>query len=187
MTDSVSGACEGAGNESTTETENDPVFVDSSGRRPRWVRRAGWGMGGICVTYCLALGLSLAGAAPFAPETLMPVPDRDRGPSIRAAEGRGQDDKEPSRSGRNDSPRVEAVDPSDSPADETSLSGDSEGGGEEPAGGRNTAPDTPAPGPTSSAPSASSPPSGGGSDENPDAPDENDPGEGTTAPADPTP
>src|SRR5688500_15694840 len=97
VTNSASCACEGAGDESTTESttetdssgiaENDPVFVDSSGRRPRWVRRVGWGMGGICVTYCLALGLSLAGAAPFAPETLMPIRDPDREASIGAAEG----------------------------------------------------------------------------------------------------
>lgn len=191
VTNSVSGAHESAGNEGTTETENagttenDPVFVDSSGRRPRWVRRVGWGMGGICVTYCLTLGLSLAGAAPFAPETLMPIRDRDSEPSIGAADGRDRGAPESSRSGRNDSARGEAAAPPADRPSETPTAGEAEGGVEEPAGGRNTDPDTPTPDrPTTTTPPAPAPPAGGG---NPDTPDENDPGEEPTTPTDPTP
>ncbi|GAA2637029.1 hypothetical protein GCM10010307_34290 [Streptomyces vastus] len=81
-------------------------------------------MGGVCVTYCLTLGLSLAGAAPFAPETLMPMRDRDREPSIGAADGRDQDASESSKSGRNDSARVGAADPSAArPSERTSPGG----------------------------------------------------------------
>ncbi|MDX3075582.1 hypothetical protein [Streptomyces sp. MI02-7b] len=51
-----------------------PVFVDSSGRRARVVRRAGWAIGAACSLYTAALVLSLSGATPIAPKTLLPLP-----------------------------------------------------------------------------------------------------------------
>ncbi|WP_431961209.1 hypothetical protein [Actinacidiphila sp. bgisy160] len=51
-----------------------PVFVDSSGRRARAVRRAGWLVGAACSVYTAALALSLSGATPIAPKTLLPLP-----------------------------------------------------------------------------------------------------------------
>ncbi|MET9874823.1 hypothetical protein ABZZ36_09395 [Actinacidiphila glaucinigra] len=51
-----------------------PVFVDSSGRRARAVRRAGWLVAAACSVYTAALGLSLSGATPIAPKTLLPLP-----------------------------------------------------------------------------------------------------------------
>ncbi|MDX3236645.1 hypothetical protein PV392_13330 [Streptomyces sp. ME03-5709C] len=51
-----------------------PVFVDSSGRRARAVRRAGWLVGAACSVYTAALALSLSGTTPIAPKTLLPLP-----------------------------------------------------------------------------------------------------------------
>ncbi len=51
-----------------------PVFVDSTGRRGRVVRRLAYGFGALCVAYTIALALSFMGAAPFAPGTLLPIP-----------------------------------------------------------------------------------------------------------------
>ncbi|MHC3472740.1 hypothetical protein ACYF6T_29175 [Streptomyces sp. 7R007] len=52
----------------------DPVFVDSSGRRARRLRRAGYAAAGLCAAYTVVLGLSFMGATPFAPRTVLPVP-----------------------------------------------------------------------------------------------------------------
>ncbi|GHD13636.1 hypothetical protein GCM10010313_38920 [Streptomyces violarus] len=49
-----------------------PVFVDSSGRRARNLRRAGYGLAGCAAAYMAVLGLSLMGATPFAPGALLP-------------------------------------------------------------------------------------------------------------------
>jgi hypothetical protein len=51
-----------------------PVFVDSSGRRARKVRRIGWIVGAACGVYTVGLVLSLTGATPIAPRTLLPLP-----------------------------------------------------------------------------------------------------------------
>lgn len=51
-----------------------PVFVDSSGRRARRVRRVGWIVGAACGVYTVGLVLSLTGATPIAPRTLLPLP-----------------------------------------------------------------------------------------------------------------
>lgn len=51
-----------------------PVFVDSSGRRARAVRRAGWLVGAACSVYTAALALSVSGTTPIAPKTLLPLP-----------------------------------------------------------------------------------------------------------------
>jgi len=51
-----------------------PVFVDSTGRRAKVLRRAGWAFAAACACYTGALGLSLSGATPIAPRTLLPLP-----------------------------------------------------------------------------------------------------------------
>ncbi|WP_329122908.1 hypothetical protein [Streptomyces sp. NBC_01465] len=68
-------------------TDADPVFVDASGRRTRWSRRAGRGVAGVCATYGLALGLSVIGAAPFAPDAMFPFHGQP-GPGPAADENR---------------------------------------------------------------------------------------------------
>lgn len=52
----------------------EPVFVDSSGRRGRRVRRIAWTVGAVCSVYTVSLVLSLTGATPIAPRTLLPLP-----------------------------------------------------------------------------------------------------------------
>ncbi|MEQ4205247.1 hypothetical protein ABN028_28325 [Actinopolymorpha sp. B17G11] len=56
------------------ETQRDPVFVDSTGRRARVVRLVKFGVTGLCAAYTTVLGLSLVGAAAIAPSTLLPLP-----------------------------------------------------------------------------------------------------------------
>ncbi len=58
-----------------------PVFVDSSGRRALILRRTGYGMAGLAAAYMAVLGLSLMGATPFAPQTILPVPGDAAGPA----------------------------------------------------------------------------------------------------------
>jgi hypothetical protein len=36
-----------------------------------WTRRAGWGLGGVCASYLLVLGVSLAGGSPLTPGALL--------------------------------------------------------------------------------------------------------------------
>lgn len=64
-----------------------PVFVDSSGRRARRVRRIGWIVGGVCAVYTVGLVLSLTGATPIAPRTLLPLPGM---PSTAPGEGEAE-------------------------------------------------------------------------------------------------
>ncbi|MFK4186517.1 hypothetical protein ACI2L4_21215 [Streptomyces sparsogenes] len=49
-----------------------PVFVDSSGRRARLLRRAGVLAGITFLGYVMVLALAFMGGTPFAPETLIP-------------------------------------------------------------------------------------------------------------------
>ncbi len=51
-----------------------PVFVDSSGRRGRRIRRVAYAAGALCAAYTGVLALSFMGATPFAPRTVLPVP-----------------------------------------------------------------------------------------------------------------
>ncbi len=55
-------------------TSQDPIFVDATGRRARVVRRVGYLLTGLCATYTIVLGLSLAGVTSIAPNTLVPLP-----------------------------------------------------------------------------------------------------------------
>ncbi|WP_346178716.1 hypothetical protein [Streptomyces cuspidosporus] len=56
-----------------SDTASDgPVFVDSSGRRARLLRRAGVLAGIAFLGYTMVLALAFMGGTPFAPETLIP-------------------------------------------------------------------------------------------------------------------
>ncbi|MFF1911453.1 hypothetical protein ACFVYE_07345 [Streptomyces sp. NPDC058239] len=49
-----------------------PVFVDSSGRRARLLRRAGIALGVACVGYAAVLGLAFVGGISMSPSQLLP-------------------------------------------------------------------------------------------------------------------
>jgi hypothetical protein len=51
-----------------------PVFVDSTGRRRRLLRRLAYGFGAFCMVYGGLISLSLAGG-PVSPNAVMPFPD----------------------------------------------------------------------------------------------------------------
>lgn len=62
-----------------------PVFVDTSGRRGRKLRRIGWILGAICVGYASVLAISLAGADSRAPWLMIPgEDDEDTAPVVSA-------------------------------------------------------------------------------------------------------
>jgi hypothetical protein len=51
-----------------------PVFVDSTGRRRRLLRRLSYAFGGICIVYGGLVSVALAGG-PVSPSTVLPLPD----------------------------------------------------------------------------------------------------------------
>lgn len=51
-----------------------PVFVDSTGRRRRLLRRFSYAFGGFCVVYGGLISVSLAGG-PVSPDAVLPFPD----------------------------------------------------------------------------------------------------------------
>ncbi|XTZ14865.1 hypothetical protein ACQSSU_25910 [Micromonospora echinospora] len=51
--------------------ESSPIFVDPSGRRRRWLRRAAYALGLAGVAYTALVGVSFAGG-PVRPETIIP-------------------------------------------------------------------------------------------------------------------
>ncbi len=57
-----------------------PVFVDSTGRRRRLLRRASYGFGAFCVVYGGLVSVSLAGG-PVSPQAFLPFPDLADGPA----------------------------------------------------------------------------------------------------------
>ncbi|MDX3239555.1 hypothetical protein PV392_28480 [Streptomyces sp. ME03-5709C] len=62
-----------------------PVFVDTSGRRGRKLRRIGWIIGAICVGYAAVVAVSLAGADSRAPWLMIPgEDDEDTPPAVSA-------------------------------------------------------------------------------------------------------
>lgn len=63
-----------------------PVFVDSSGRRARLLRRAGLLLGTVCVGYAAVLGLAFMGGISLTPSQLLPF---DGGPAAEAGPGSG--------------------------------------------------------------------------------------------------
>ncbi|WP_262060486.1 hypothetical protein [Streptomyces sp. STR69] len=63
-----------AAHPATGEDGSDPVFVDSSGRRGRRIRRVAYTAAALCAAYTGVLALSFMGATPFAPRTVLPVP-----------------------------------------------------------------------------------------------------------------
>ncbi|MFI6859574.1 hypothetical protein ACIBKZ_06645 [Streptomyces sp. NPDC050421] len=52
--------------------QDGPVFVDSSGRRARLLRRAGAALGVACVGYTAVLALAFMGGISLSPSTLLP-------------------------------------------------------------------------------------------------------------------
>lgn len=57
---------------SLPSAQEGPVFVDSSGRRARLLRRAGAVLGVTCVGYATVLALSFMGGISLSPSTLLP-------------------------------------------------------------------------------------------------------------------
>ncbi|MDT5030261.1 MAG: hypothetical protein QOC94_432, partial [Actinoplanes sp.] len=49
-----------------------PVFVDSTGRRRRRLRRASYVFGGLCLAYAILVSVSLAGG-PVSPGSVLPL------------------------------------------------------------------------------------------------------------------
>jgi hypothetical protein len=79
-----------------------PVFVDTSGRRGRKLRRIGWILGAICVGYASVLAVSLAGADSRAPWLMIP--------------GEGDDDARPAVSADPSDPASAPASPGGSPS-----------------------------------------------------------------------
>ncbi|WP_405387337.1 hypothetical protein OG596_05145 [Streptomyces sp. NBC_01102] len=61
-----------------------PVFVDSSGRRAKLLRRAGMLLGAVCVGYAAVLGLAFMGGISLTPSQLLPF---NGGPGAEAGPG----------------------------------------------------------------------------------------------------
>ena len=61
-----------------------PVFVDSSGRRRRRVRRAGYVFGAVSLVYAGLVGASFSGG-PVSPHALLPFPDLPERPDRQPA------------------------------------------------------------------------------------------------------
>jgi len=51
-----------------------PVFLDTSGRRRRWLRVAGFGVAGACGMYTAVVAVSLMGG-PVSPDSVLPLPE----------------------------------------------------------------------------------------------------------------
>lgn len=60
------------------------MFVDSSGRRAKLLRRAGMLLGLVCVGYAAVLGLAFMGGISLTPSQLLPF---DGGPAAEAGPG----------------------------------------------------------------------------------------------------
>ncbi|WP_405653283.1 hypothetical protein [Streptomyces sp. NBC_00019] len=65
---------EAAAHPAAGKDDEDPVFVDATGRRGRRIRRVAYAAGALCAGYTVVLALSFMGATPFAPRTVLPVP-----------------------------------------------------------------------------------------------------------------
>ncbi|MFG2429682.1 hypothetical protein [Streptomyces sp. NPDC048590] len=67
-----------------------PVFVDSSGRRAKLLRRAGLLLGTLCLGYAGVLGLAFMGGISLTPSQLMPFDgDAEAGPGAGYRPGQG--------------------------------------------------------------------------------------------------
>ncbi|MEU5893698.1 hypothetical protein ABZ835_43840 [Streptomyces sp. NPDC047461] len=73
-TDTVRLIREAAAHPAAGKDDEDPVFVDATGRRGRRIRRVAYAAGALCAGYTVVLALSFMGATPFAPRTVLPVP-----------------------------------------------------------------------------------------------------------------
>ncbi|MFC4982567.1 hypothetical protein [Streptomyces atroolivaceus] len=77
---------------SAGQPQEGPVFVDSSGRRARLLRRAGMLLGTVCVGYAAVLGLAFMGGVSLTPSQLLPfdgAPAAEAGPGGRTQPGYG--------------------------------------------------------------------------------------------------
>ncbi|WP_432101965.1 hypothetical protein [Streptomyces sp. bgisy091] len=67
-----------------------PVFVDSSGRRAKLLRRAGLLLGTLCLGYAGVLGLAFMGGISLTPSQLMPFDgNAEAGPGAGSRPGQG--------------------------------------------------------------------------------------------------
>ncbi|MDF6017803.1 hypothetical protein [Streptomyces sp. JH34] len=66
------------------QPQEGPVFVDSSGRRAKLLRRVGVLLGTLCVGYAAVLGLAFMGGISLTPSQLLPF---DGGPAAEAGPG----------------------------------------------------------------------------------------------------
>src|SRR3712207_1200941 len=64
-----------------------PVFVDSTGRRRRVLRRLAYGFGALCMLYGGLVSVSLAGG-PVSSSAVLPLPDLHGDPDEQVAEDR---------------------------------------------------------------------------------------------------
>lgn len=95
---------------STDPDATGPVFVDSTGRRGRTIRRVAYGLGALCAAYTVVLVLSFMGATPFAPKTMLPVPGVPSGEPGTVGET-----TRPDLPGTPTSPRIPSASPTDVP------------------------------------------------------------------------
>jgi len=83
-----------------------PVFVDSTGRRRRFLRRLAYGFGALCMLYGGLVSVSLAGG-PVRSSAVLPLPDmQDDEPEVIAAEPVPQPTPAPPQSAAPPRPRL---------------------------------------------------------------------------------
>lgn len=66
------------------EAVSAPVFVDASGRRRLWIRRAAVGVSGVLCAYGVAVALSFLGG-PMPPGALLPIPGIPNGSAPKSS------------------------------------------------------------------------------------------------------
>jgi hypothetical protein len=147
-----------------------PVFLDASGRRNRRFRVVAHLVIGLCVAYAVVLALSLLGAAPVAPSSVLPLPGvpgkRHGGEHVKPRDDRPTDSPVPSGG-------TASAPPPYLPASPTSSAAESPSGG--------------APTPTTSpGPSSSGGPGPTDSATSSPSPSRTEPGDGTSLPSMPT-
>ena len=91
----------------TVRPQDGPVFVDSSGRRAKLLRRAGVLLGTLCVGYAAVLGLAFMGGISLTPSPLRPF---EGGPAAGAGPGGG------ARPGHGPAPGGSGAPPSGTPS-----------------------------------------------------------------------
>ena len=160
----------------STDINDHPVFVDTTGRRARIVRRASYVVSGLCASYTVVLGLSLAGATSIAPSVLLPLPGVPSGPIRTVTEADSSKDKAPAKPRRASAPKAgdtAVLTSGDIGLADAGLGSTYPGGGTAttaPRGSATKPPTVPAPGPAPQKPPGSS-----GTPSGPEAPPETTP------------